>query len=219
MDTLSGQPSSGAPIPSPAESAAGDRRRVRRLAWGSAALFLVPLLYAIGHGGPAPVTSPGNYAVFAGTAANEDTHIVAAAEPVTPAAPASTSEPPAKPATVASNVSSPTASGPRHDHYYCEFYAQAVTGNVTPDQASRRQQTNGAIMGAMGGAVLGALWGGSGGHSGRSSLLGASAGLLAGATMGSGYARRAADEIRSRYDAAYSSCMKQGESDAPNKAP
>jgi len=192
-------------------SAARDRRRVKGLALASAILFLLPVLYALGRSEPEHFTSQGNYALLASAAnagGGEDVRIPA--DDVTPAAPVPVPEQ----AAPAKSAAQPSPAPAKHDKYYCDFYAQAVTGNVTPEQASRRQQTSGAVMGAVSGAVLGALFGGSGGHAGRSSVLGASAGLLAGATMGSGYAQRAADDIRSRYDAAFSSCMTQGDDTA-----
>jgi len=206
-----------------AASAARDRRRVAGLAWGSGILFVLPILYALGHGGPPHVESQGSYALLAGgagAAASENVRLFPdEINPPVPVALVATELPiNQKNAAESSHAPQQAPAQPKHDQYYCDFYAQAVTGNVKPEQAFRQEQTSGAIMGAVGGAVLGALWGGSGGHSGRSSVLGASAGLLAGATMGSSYAQRAADDIRSRYAAAYSACMKQDDGAAPNPA-
>ena len=198
-------------------SGARDRRRVARLALGSAILFLVPILYAVTHGGPTQYESQSNYALLAsatGDSGSQDVRLPAVADE---AGSTRSGAPPTQGKQVVPEKSGAKAlhapdqapAHTKHDQYYCGFYAQAVTGNVTPEQAARREQTKGAIMGAMGGAVLGALFGGSGGHSSRSAAVGASAGLLAGAAMGSSSARRAADDIRSRYDAAYSSCMNQ----------
>ncbi len=181
-----------------AVTAAGDRRRVRRLAWASAILIALPVLYALGRG-PAPYQSQNTYIPATNYASlGEDVR-----PPVDATPPAAAVSEPAKAAPHLTPV--PV----KHDQYYCDFYAQAVTGNVTPEQASSRQQTSGAVTGALGGAVLGALFGGSSGHSSRHAMLGASAGLLAGAAMGSGYAQRAAEEVRARYNAAFNSCMNQ----------
>ena len=220
MDKASVQAATGYDGHYSVTSAASDRRRVARLALGSAILFLLPVLYALGRGEPEHFESQGNYALLASAASASGEDVRMPADDVGPATP---NPPPAaatqavhpEGAAEASSMPGKAGAQAKHDQYYCDFYAQAVTGNVTPEQASRRQQTNGAIMGAMGGAVLGALFGGSGGHAGRSSVLGASAGLLAGVTMGSSAAQRAADDIRSRYATAYSACMNQGEDAAP----
>ena len=181
-----------------AATAEQDRRRLVRLARGTALLFLLPLLYALFRSEPVRFESRPNYAFVAGSYAGDDVRLDAAKPAAAPVAAVA----PAKPAKVAAETRAPE----EHSTYYCDFYAQAVIGNTRPEQAARREQTNGAVMGALGGAMIGVLFGG-GNHYGRKAALGAGAGLLAGVTVGSGYARRAADDLRRRYDAAYAMCM------------
>ena len=184
------------------------------MATGSAVLFLAAILFGSGQTSHADFTSNGYYAPAVSTAnsfAAEDTHLPAAITP--PAAPDATdaaktqAAAPKSSAEISSKLS-PAEAHAAHD-IYCDLYAKAVTGNVTPEQAARQQQANSAILGTIGGAFLGAVFGESGRHSGRSTLLGASTGLLAGAAIGSSNAQAAADNIRGRYTEAYSTCMKR----------
>lgn len=202
------------PVSSSSEGARG-RRRVAWLALGSAILFLGPAVYVLRHDNPTPYQSQGNYAlVTSAVPGEEDVRLSVVGDEAGSVPPSSppTAGTMAGPEKNAAEAAKPHA---KHDQYYCGFLAQAMTGNITPEQAARRERTSGAIMGAMGGAVLGALFGGSSGHSGQSGAAGASAGLVAGIAMSSNSARRAADNIRSRYDAAYSWCMNQKDDTAP----
>jgi len=202
------------------------QRRLAAVSIGSTILILAVVLFALGQGWSTNFESNSDYALTASAAGaygGEDAYL----PPVLPTLPpdkalptgtapsapdvtdrAKTQAVEQKSSTVISNVPSPAEAHAVHDGY-CNFYAQAVTGNVTPDQAAQRAQANGAIVGAIGGALLGAMFGGSGEHPGRSTALGASAGLAAGTAIGSSNAQLAADDIRKRYDEAYSTCMNQ----------
>ena len=196
---------------------ATDRHGVAWLVLGCAILFLAPAAFAPRHGDPTPYETPVNYALVASppsASGDEDARLPAVMDE-TGATPASaTAE---KPATPQQHAVEAAPFHVKHDQYYCGFLAQAMIGNITPEQIARREQTSGVIMGGVGGALLGALFGGSGGHSGASATVGAGAGLLAGAAMGSSSAHRASDDLRGRYDAAYTWCMNQKD-DVPAKA-
>ncbi len=187
-----------------------DRRRLVRTAIGSAVLFAAAILFGLGQSRPTHFESSSNYALApsaAGAFGGEQAYLPTDET-------ARISDAPKEPAIKRkrspqiSKAPSPAEAHAEHDAY-CNLYASAVTGNVSPEQETQRAQANGAIAGAIGGAVLGAMFGSSGRHSGRSSLLGASAGLLAGTAIGSSNARAAADDIRKRYAEAYSTCMTQ----------
>ena len=217
--------SAGEGVHGSAVSETRDRHRVAWLILSFAVLFLLPAEYARRHGEPTPYESQGNYALVAGAMSESGTEDIRLSTIGDEEGPASSGAPPVaeqqtgpgKSAAEAATAPDPAPVHIKHDQYYCGFLAQAMTGNVTPEQAARRARTNGAIIGAMGGAALGALFGGTGGHAGRSGAVGASAGLLAGIAMGSSSAQRAADDIRSRYDAAYSWCMNQKDDTAPKQ--
>ena len=182
-------------------------------------MFLAAIMFGLGSSRPANFADKGNYALTtsAANALGEESPYVPMDEPrvAEPHVPApDTADAPKtqsaeqKGSPEVSKVLSPAEAHAARDSY-CNFYATAATGNVTPEQAAQREQANGAIAGAIGGAVLGAIFGGSGRHSGRSTALGVGAGLLAGATVGSSNAQLAADDIRKRYNEAYSTCMSQ----------
>ncbi len=208
-----------------AVSQAKDRRRIAWLLLGLAILFLVPAEFARRHAEPTAYETQSNYALVAGAMSEtsaEDFRPPAIADEAGPVLPGATSTSgqqagPGKGEAETAKAPAPALPHIKHDQYYCGFLAQAMTGNVTPEEAARRARTNGAIMGAMGGAFLGALFGGTEGHAGRSGAVGASAGLLAGLAMGSSSAQRTADDIRSRYDAAYSWCINQKDDAAPGQ--
>ena len=186
-----------------------DRRRLRGMATGSAVLFLAAILFGSGQPSHADFASNDYYAPSASSASSFAEYRPAA----TAAAPAvtETTESQAvaqKRSTEISSKLSPAEAHAAHD-IYCDLYAKALIGNVTPEQAASRQRANGAIVGTIGGAFLGAVFGGSGRHSSHSTLLGASTGLLAGAAIGSSNAQAAADDIRRRYTEAYATCMKR----------
>lgn len=65
----------------------------------------------------------------------------------------------------------------------CRCQAAAETGYVTPGQAARSTQAQGAVTGLLGGAALGALLGGR--YAGRGAAVGAGTGFLAGSAIGS----------------------------------
>ena len=217
--------SAGQGVHGSAISQASEWRGIAWLVLGFAILFLAPAEYARHHGEHMPYESQGNYALVASAmseSGDADIPLSAVGDesgPALPDAPPAAGQQagPGKIATEAAKATDPALPHIKHDQYYCGFLAQAMTGNVTPEQAARRARTDGAIMGAMGGAFVGALFGGTGGHAGRSGAVGASAGLLAGLAMGSSSAQRAADDIRSRYDAAYSWCINQKDDTAPGQ--
>ncbi len=205
-------------IPPCVSSADSDRRRLVRAAVGSGVLFLVAVLFGLVLSRPTDFESKTDYALAAsatGVLRGEDVYLpqdkAIPTDMAPSAAPSVTDTTKTQAAQQNSSTETSTAPSPAEAHAvhdsYCNLYAQAVTGNVTPEQAARREQANGAIMGAIGGALLGAMFGGSGEHPGRSTALGASAGLAAGAAIGSSNAQLAADDIRKRYADAYSTCM------------
>jgi len=192
---------------------AKDRSHMAWLVLGCAVLFLAPAAFAPRHGDTKSYETPVNYALLASAPGAQDdgnAGLPAVADD-SGAAPAE------KPAAPEKRTAEAAPFQVKHDQYYCGFLAQAMIGNITPEQIARREQTSGVVMGGLGGALLGALFGGSGGHSGASATVGAGAGLLAGAAMGSSSAHRASDDLRSRYDAAYTWCMNQKD-DVPAKA-
>ena len=196
---------------------AKDRSYVAWLVLGCAALFLAPAALAPRHGDSQSYETPVNYALLASApSAQDDGKASPPAVADDPGAPPA-SAPAEKPAAPEKRAAAAAPFQVKHDQYYCGFLAQAMIGNITPEQIARREQTSGVIMGGLGGAFLGALLGGSGGHSGTSATVGAGAGLLAGAAMGSNSAHRASDDLRSRYDAAYTWCMNQKD-EVPAKA-